>query len=119
MDVRRWQDEEIEELTTAIGRQVLHTERLTVARILLRAGAVVPEHAHEHEQVANVLEGRLSFRIGPETEVVGPGESVIVPSGVPHAVEALEDTVVLDVFAPARDDWIRGDDAYLREPRDG
>jgi hypothetical protein len=29
-------------------------------------------------------------------------------------VEALEDTVVLDIFTPAREDWIRGDDAYLR-----
>jgi hypothetical protein len=29
-------------------------------------------------------------------------------------VEALEDTVALDIFTPAREDWIRGDDAYLR-----
>jgi hypothetical protein len=27
---------------------------------------------------------------------------------------ALEDTVVTDVFAPRREDWIAGDDAYLR-----
>ena len=33
---------------------------------------------------------------------------------VPHGVEALEDSVVVDVFSPAREDWIRGDDAYLR-----
>jgi hypothetical protein len=42
------------------------------------------------------------------------GESVVIPSEVPHAVEALEDSVVLDVFSPVRDDWVRGDDAYLR-----
>jgi hypothetical protein len=29
-------------------------------------------------------------------------------------VEALEDSLVLDVFAPRREDWLRGDDAYLR-----
>jgi hypothetical protein len=29
-------------------------------------------------------------------------------------VEALEDTIVIDVFAPVREDWVRGDDAYLR-----
>jgi hypothetical protein len=34
---------------------------------------------------------------------------------VPHKVVALEDTVVVDVFSPARDDWQRGDDAYLRK----
>ena len=39
---------------------------------------------------------------------------MIVPGGVPHEVEALEDSLVLDVFSPVRDDWVRGDDAYLR-----
>jgi quercetin dioxygenase-like cupin family protein len=107
--------DEVEQLTPAIGRQVVHTERQTVARILLGRGAVVPEHAHEHEQIANVLEGRLRFRVGDDEAIVVAGESVVVPPGVPHSVEALEVTVVLDVFVPARDDWIRGDDAYLRD----
>lgn len=119
MNVHRWHEQGIEELTPTIGRQVVHTERLTVARILLRQGAVVPEHAHEHEQVATVLSGRLRFRVGDEESVIEAEESVVVPSGVPHSVEALADTVVLDVFAPPRDDWMRGDDAYLREPSDG
>ena len=35
-------------------------------------------------------------------------------ANVPHEVEALEDSIVLDVFSPARDDWRRGEDAYLR-----
>jgi quercetin dioxygenase-like cupin family protein len=107
--------DEVEQLTPAIGRQVVHTERHTEARILLGRGAVVPEHAHEHEQIANVLEGRLRFRVGDDEAIVVAGESVVVPPGVPHSVEALEVTVVLDVFVPARDDWIRGDDAYLRD----
>ena len=42
------------------------------------------------------------------------GASLLIESDVPHEVEALEDSVVLDVFAPRREDWIRGDDAYLR-----
>jgi quercetin dioxygenase-like cupin family protein len=57
----------------------------------------------------------LRFRVGDDEAIVVAGESVVVPPGVPHSVEALEVTVVLDVFVPARDDWIRGDDAYLRD----
>ena len=114
MPLRRWQDEPIEELTSLIGRQVVHTETMTVARIHLRAGAVVPGHEHPNEQVATVLEGRLRFVVGGEEQVVATGESMFVPSGVPHEVEALEDSLVLDVFSPVRDDWVRGDDAYLR-----
>lgn len=104
----------MEALNASIGRQLVHTETMTIARIDLRAGAVVPRHAHPHEQVANVLEGSLRFVVGDEEQVVTAGESVIVPGGVEHEVEALEDSLVLDVFSPVRDDWVRGEDAYLR-----
>jgi len=114
MSVRRWQDEPVEELTPSIGRQVVHTEAMTIALIHLRSGAVVPRHEHPHEQVATVLEGSLRFVVGGEEQVVAAGESMFVPSGVPHEVEALADSVVLDVFSPVRDDWVRGDDGYLR-----
>jgi quercetin dioxygenase-like cupin family protein len=110
----RWHDEPVEQLSEQIGRQVLHTEGMTIARIVLGAGARVPRHQHVNEQVANVLEGRLRFVIGDEEEIVASGESVAIPANVPHEVEALAASVVLDVFAPVREDWVRGDDAYLR-----
>jgi len=47
--------------------------------------------------------------------VLGPGDVMPLAPHVPHWVEALEDTVAVDVFSPAREDWIRGDDAYLRK----
>jgi quercetin dioxygenase-like cupin family protein len=114
MSVRRWLEEPVEELSPSIGRQVVHTETMTIARIHLRSGAAVPRHSHPHEQIANVLEGRLRFVVGEEELVVSAGESVIVPGGVSHEVEALADSLVLDVFSPVRDDWVRGEDAYLR-----
>jgi quercetin dioxygenase-like cupin family protein len=114
VDVVRWDAEPVEQLSSTIGRQVVHTDRMTVARVLLAEGAHVPEHRHEHEQVATLLEGRLRFVVGGEEREVGPGESVVLPANVPHEVEALTDAVVLDLFVPARDDWQRGDDAYLR-----
>lgn len=91
-----------------------HTETMTVARILLAAGALVPRHEHPNEQITNVVEGRLRFVIGDEERVVGAGATVLIPANVPHEVEALVDSVALDVFAPVREDWVRGDDAYLR-----
>ena len=61
-----------------------------------------------------MLEGRLRFVVGGEEQEVTAGESMFVPGGVPPEVEALEDSLVLDVFSPVRDDWLRGDDGYLR-----
>lgn len=114
MDIVRWDETPIEPLADGLGRQVVNTDLLTVARIHLAAGAVVAGHAHSNEQIANVLAGRLRFTVGEETETVSAGESLVIPPDVPHGVEALEDSLVLDVFAPRREDWLAGDDAYLR-----
>jgi quercetin dioxygenase-like cupin family protein len=114
MDVQRWDSEPVEQLSPTIGRQMIHTETMTLARISLRRGALVPRHQHPNEQIATVWQGRLRFLVGDEERQVSAGESVALPADVPHEVEALEDSIVLDVFSPVREDWVRGDDAYLR-----
>ena len=114
-DVKRWRDEPVEQMNPLLGRQLVHTETMTVARLILGKGVDVPMHEHANEQVANVLEGRLRFVVGDGDEyVVAAGESIVLPPNVPHSAEALEDSIVLDVFSPPREDWRRGDDAYLR-----
>ena len=114
MEVLRWSEWPVEQLSPAIGRQMAHTETMTVARIILAQGALVPLHEHPNEQITNVLEGRLRFVLGDEEQIVGAGATVLIPANVPHLVEALEDSIALDVFSPVREDWVRGDDAYLR-----
>lgn len=114
MDVHIWTDMPIEWLSESIGRQMIHTETMTLARVTLRKGAVVPEHAHPNEQIATVLEGRVRFHVDGEERVVEAGTTVPLAANVPHEVEALVDSVMLDVFSPVREDWLRGDDAYLR-----
>jgi quercetin dioxygenase-like cupin family protein len=109
-----WATEPIEPLNERIGRQMLNGDAMTLARITLAQGAVVPEHSHPNEQIATVLSGRVRFRLGEQELVVEALASVLIAGGVPHEVEALEDSIVLDAFAPRREDWLRGDDAYLR-----
>ena len=114
METKRWSEEPVEQLSPSIGRRMLHTETMTVAWITLAKGALVPRHQHPNEQIATVLEGRLRFSVDGEEIVAATGESVPLAANVPHEVEALEESVVLDVFSPVREDWVRGDDAYLR-----
>ena len=104
-----------EQLNPQITRRAVHTENLTIARLQLAKDAVVAEHSHVNEQIATVERGALRFNIAGRDLVVGAGQSVAIPSNVPHSVVALEDTTVVDVFSPRREDWIRGDDAYLRK----
>lgn len=113
----RWEDIPRERLSELLERRLITGERVMLAQVHLARGCVVPEHSHENEQMACVLEGALSFRIGgdePVQDVVRAGEVLHLPSNVPHEAEALEDSVVLDVFSPPRQDWLDGSDDYLR-----
>lgn len=109
-----WNNIPREELNPSLVRQVIHTSQMTIARLELRAGGAVPVHAHVNEQVSMVLTGRLKFTVDGREVLVGPGQVLELPPNVPHGVEVLEDAIVLDVFTPPRQDWITGDDAYLR-----
>jgi quercetin dioxygenase-like cupin family protein len=73
----------------------------------LEPGSVVEPHAHPHEQMGILLEGRLEFTIGGVTRVLGPGDLWRIPGGVIHSVRTLEQPArALDVFHPIREDYL-------------
>ena len=115
MDLYDWNTMPAEQLNPSIVRRAVHTETMTIARLLIAKDGAVPEHSHVNEQVATVERGALRFQVGGKEVLLGAGQSLAIPSNVPHSVVALEDTVVVDIFSPRREDWIRGDDAYLRK----
>lgn len=116
MKLHSWDGIPEERLSETASRRVIHSERMTTARIALRKGGVVPRHSHENEQVSHVLEGSLLFEFDGREITARAGDLVEIASGEPHRVVALEDSVAVDVFQPIREDWIRGDDSYLRKP---
>ena len=109
-----WSQIPEEQLNDLVARQMIHGETMTIARIHLRKGAVVPLHQHPNEQISMVEHGRLRFLIAGQEQIVQGGDMVAIPPNAPHLVEALEDSLATDLFSPIREDWIRGDDAYLR-----
>jgi quercetin dioxygenase-like cupin family protein len=114
MTLHEWDRIPKEQLSERIARQAIHGAKLTLARIHLAQGAVVPRHSHENEQITVLLEGLLRFDIDGDERLVAPGQVMEIPAHAAHSVEALADSLALDVFVPRREDWIRGDDAYLR-----
>jgi quercetin dioxygenase-like cupin family protein len=72
----------------------------------LDPGAVVAEHSHENEQLGIVLRGTMDFRVGDERRELGPGGTWCIPANAPHeATAGPQGAVVIDVFAPPRDDF--------------
>jgi quercetin dioxygenase-like cupin family protein len=102
----------------AIAARMVNGERLTLAVVELDPGAVVAEHAHENEQLGLLLQGSMSFRIADERRELGPGDTWTIPSNTPHeALAGPDGAVVIDVFAPPRDDWAALEPLPERPPR--
>ena len=81
-------------------------DKITLAVVELDPDAVVPEHRHPHEQNGMVITGQMTFRVGSEERVLGPGGTWRILGDVPHtAVAGPEGAVVIDVFSPIRTDW--------------
>ena len=110
-----WNLLEEEPLNPLLGRTMIHGQNATVARIRLRKGAVVPMHSHANEQISMLESGALRFTIAGEERIARAGDALVIPPDALHMVEALEDSLAVDLFSPRREDWIRGDDAYLRD----
>jgi quercetin dioxygenase-like cupin family protein len=114
MQYYNWNRLDEEALSPLVGRKMIHGQTMTVAHIRLGKGAVVPMHSHPNEQVTMVQSGALRFVISGEEQILRAGDALVIPPEAPHRVEALEDSLAVDLFSPPREDWIRGDDAYLR-----
>jgi quercetin dioxygenase-like cupin family protein len=97
-----------------VNRQYLTGVKTMLARIELKKGAHVPMHQHFHEQISHTVQGALKFVLEEGEVIVREGDVLFIPPNAPHEVLALEDSVALDIFNPPRQDWIDGDDAYLR-----
>lgn len=109
----RWEDIPTESVTDQISRKVITGEKVMMAHIWLKKGAVVPLHSHEAEQLSYTMTGALKFIINGQTVVARPNQMLEIPSWVPHEAVAEEDTYEMDVFSPIRHDWLNHTDTYF------
>lgn len=79
----------------------LGLERVSFTCFQLDADVRFERHAHEAEQITYVLEGHLHFRVRGREHVLGPGDGIAIPSGVPHSVWAgAVPVVAVDAWSP-------------------
>ena len=88
-----------------IGR-IVTADSMTVAHVSIVAGSVLPEHAHVHEQVVNVISGKLELTVEGVAHILAPGTAMVLPPNMPHSGKAITDVQVIDVFHPVREDFI-------------
>jgi quercetin dioxygenase-like cupin family protein len=88
-----------EKITEMVSRRVsvdAETGALMV-QTHLRRGALVALHRHAGQQWIQVTQGSIVVTMNGIPRWLGAGESVTIPAGTPHQIEAAEDSVVVDV----------------------
>ena len=91
-------------------RTIALGEKMMQVYVILDAGARMPEHSHIHEQICTCLKGRIRLIVKGQPVELGPGESFILHSNVPHAAQADIETHVVDTFSPPREDMLKLDE---------
>ncbi len=87
-------------------KTLVHGERTLLTEFRLRANAVLPRHAHPHEQTGYLVRGRLRLTIGADEFEARAGDSWCIAGGIEHGARALEDSVAIEVFSPVREDYL-------------
>jgi quercetin dioxygenase-like cupin family protein len=80
---------------------------VTLAYWDIEEGNTLPKHAHPHEQVVNLIEGRFEITVDGESVVLEAGSVVIIPPNAMHSGKALVPSKIIDVFYPVRTDYMQ------------
>lgn len=109
-----WDQIPAERLNEKFVRKIASDGKMMIARTEVEKGYVVPLHGHDNQQITWVMSGKWRFTLEGRTVDVGPDEMISIPANIPHTAEAVETLVAYDIFTPPREDWLSGDDSYLR-----
>lgn len=96
------------DLGGGVERKVLsYSKNLMACELRFEKGAVGALHSHPHEQIGYIISGRLVYQeAGCEDKILETGDTYYVAPNVVHGVQILEDTKLLDIFTPMREDFV-------------
>ena len=96
-----------EKMPTWTKRRILaHGQEMMMVENEFAPGDTAPEHEHFHAQITYVIDGALEFTVDGETRVLRKGDSTFIAPHAVHSAIALEDTLIIDMFAPMREDFL-------------
>jgi len=99
------------EICPGISRQTIANGKTMYQMVAnLAAGSKMPAHQHTQEQIVHILEGKMRLIVEGVPHELSAGDSFYLASNIPHGVETLMPTRVLDTFSPPRDDYLAIDE---------
>ncbi|MEJ2162590.1 MAG: cupin domain-containing protein [Robiginitalea sp.] len=94
-----------EEIIPGFHGKLLHGSTMSLAFWEVEAGAEVPAHNHQNEQIMHVIEGQFEFTLEGNTKVYGPGDIVLIAPNASHGGRALTSCRLMDIFSPVREEY--------------
>jgi quercetin dioxygenase-like cupin family protein len=96
------------DLGGGVKRKVLsYSQNLMACELTFEKGAVGAPHSHPHEQIGYIISGKLVYQeAGQADKILETGDTYYVAPNVVHGVQILEDTKLLDIFTPMREDFV-------------
>jgi len=96
-----------QDLGGGVQRKVMgYDDKIMTVKVKFETGAVGATHTHPHSQSSYVARGKFELNIGGEVKVLEAGDGYYVAPNVPHGCVCLEDGILIDGFAPAREDFL-------------
>ena len=90
-----------------LTRRVLaYNDKLLLAEHHMGKGWIGTVHSHPHDQIVYIVRGHLIISCEGKTYDVRDGDTFVVRGGVEHGASAKEDSLVVDVFTPCREDYV-------------
>ena len=84
-----------------------YNEEMMLVEVIFEDGAVGADHSHPHTQISYVLSGEFTYHIEGEARTMLPGDSIVVDGGKGHGCACVKAGVLLDIFAPMREDFVK------------
>jgi quercetin dioxygenase-like cupin family protein len=104
-----WESVPVEVIGEGQTRQMIVGEMMMILRLRFAPHIVTTPHDHPHEQITLVEKGRVLFTLGDEERIAQAGDIVHIPPGCWHGATMLDEEVVLiDIFTPLRQDFLKG-----------
>lgn len=90
-----------------VRRKILSYEpQMMMVYVEFKRGSIGPMHRHPHTQMTYIASGAFEVSIDGKKQVLKGGDCFYIPSDLDHGVVALEDSTLVDVFTPVREDFL-------------
>ena len=97
-----------ESVAEGIKRKILaYDDKLMVVKVEFKKGSIGNIHQHYHSQITHVESGIFEVIINGERKELKGGDAFYIQPHIDHGCVCLEDGVLIDVFSPMREDFVK------------